>query len=52
MGADTVVWSRIAGRPITIRVDGETPVAVGEELHFHFDVARASLFDAATGIRL
>ena len=52
MGADTIVWTRIADRPITIRVDGETPVAVGQEIAFHFDVARASLFDAATGIRL
>jgi multiple sugar transport system ATP-binding protein len=52
MGAETVVWTTLAGQPITIRTDGETAVAVGETITFHFDPARASLFDAATGARL
>jgi multiple sugar transport system ATP-binding protein len=52
MGADVVIWTEFAGKPITIRTDSEAAVNVGERIAFHFDPARASIFDAATGIRL
>jgi multiple sugar transport system ATP-binding protein len=52
MGADTVLWTTLAGAPATIRVDGDTIVRTSDEIAFHFDVARASLFDAETGERL
>jgi multiple sugar transport system ATP-binding protein len=52
MGADTVLWSTLGGAPATIRVDGDNLVRSGDEIAFHFDAARASLFDAGTGERL
>jgi multiple sugar transport system ATP-binding protein len=52
MGADTVVWTTFAGQPLTIRTDGDRFVAVGEDIDFHFDPARASIFDTASGKRL
>jgi multiple sugar transport system ATP-binding protein len=52
MGADTVVWTSFAGQPLTIRTDGERVVTVGEEIAFHFDLGRASIFDTASGTRL
>jgi multiple sugar transport system ATP-binding protein len=52
MGADTVVWTEIGGKPSTIRLDGDSAVKVGDEIPFHFDPARVSLFDEATGARL
>ena len=52
MGADTVLWTDLAGKPITIRVDGDKIVNTGDDICFHFDLSRASLFDAGTGERL
>jgi multiple sugar transport system ATP-binding protein len=52
MGADTVVWTELAGAPITLRLDGDTAIKVGKAIPFHFDVARASLFSADTDERL
>jgi multiple sugar transport system ATP-binding protein len=52
MGAETIVWTSLAGHPLTLRVDGDEAVRAGETVPFHFDVSRASLFDAASGNRL
>jgi multiple sugar transport system ATP-binding protein len=52
MGADAVLWTSLAGVPITIRVDGERRITPGDRIGFHFDMARASLFDAKSGARL
>jgi multiple sugar transport system ATP-binding protein len=52
MGADTVLWTALGSAAATIRVDGDTLVRTGDAITFHFDVARASLFDAETGERL
>jgi multiple sugar transport system ATP-binding protein len=52
MGGETILWTSFAGKPMTIRVDGESPARLGDEIPFHFDVARASVFDAQTGRRL
>ncbi|MBV8566439.1 MAG: ABC transporter ATP-binding protein [Methylobacteriaceae bacterium] len=52
MGADMIVWSRIADTPVRIRVDGDSAFRNGDDIAFHFDLARASLFDAQSGERL
>ena len=52
MGAETILWTNFAGKTITIRVEGDSPVKVGDEISFSFDVARASVFDVASGDRL
>ncbi len=52
MGAETILWTELAGQPASIRVDGDSTVKVGDIVPFSFDVARASLFDAVSGERL
>ena len=52
MGAETVLWTKLAGKPAAIRVDGENTLKVGETIPFRVDPARASLFDANSGERL
>lgn len=51
-GADTIVWTEVAGQPFTIRVDAERQVRIGDTLPFSLDLTRASLFGAADGLRI
>ncbi len=52
MGAETILWTEWAGKPASIRVDGDTEAKVGDVVPLHFDVARANLFDATSGERI
>jgi multiple sugar transport system ATP-binding protein len=52
MGAETLVWTKVAGEPLSIRLDGDTQITAGQALPVAFPPDRLSLFDAATGIRL
>jgi multiple sugar transport system ATP-binding protein len=52
MGGEAVVWTEFAGKPLVIKTDGETVFTLGEAIDFYFDVARASLFDAASQDRI
>ena len=52
MGAETILWTDIGGKPASIRVAGDSSFKVGDIVPFGFDIARASLFDAASGERL
>jgi multiple sugar transport system ATP-binding protein len=52
MGGEAVLWTSLAGKPATIKVAGDSDVKVGDDLRFHFDMARASLFEGQTGQRL
>ena len=52
MGAETLVWCRLAGEPISVRLEGESAVRPGETLALGFPAERLNLFDAATGARL
>jgi len=52
MGADTLVWTTLAGQPFHYRLDGQIKVRVQDRMQIGFDPARASLFDKSTEIRL
>ncbi|TNC48327.1 ABC transporter ATP-binding protein [Rubellimicrobium rubrum] len=52
MGADTLVWATLAGKPFRIRMDGQARLAPGDRLPIGLDPAKASLFDAKTEERL
>jgi multiple sugar transport system ATP-binding protein len=52
MGADTLVWTKLAGTNFAFFVDSESRLKTGEKITIGFDPARASLFDEATGVRL
>ena len=52
MGADTLVWTTLAGAHFAFLVDSENQLRIGERITIGFDPGRASLFDEATGVRL
>jgi multiple sugar transport system ATP-binding protein len=52
MGAETLVWTSVAGQPFAIRLDGDAPVRIGDELGLRFPPERLNLFDLETGSRL
>ncbi|WP_269581321.1 ABC transporter ATP-binding protein [Roseibium sp. Sym1] len=52
LGAESILWCDIAGQQIAVLAQGKPPVAAGEPVGLTFDVARTSLFDAATGNRI
>jgi multiple sugar transport system ATP-binding protein len=52
MGADTLVWTKLAGTNFAFLVDSESRLKTGERITIGFDPGRASLFDEATGVRL
>ena len=52
MGADTLVWTKVAGHDFRLRMEGQAKVAPGDALHIGFDPIRASMFDKGTEERL
>jgi multiple sugar transport system ATP-binding protein len=52
MGADTLVWSRLAGQEFHFKVIGSCTLYVGEKIIIGFDPACASVFDMNTEQRL
>jgi multiple sugar transport system ATP-binding protein len=52
MGAETLVWCRVDGELMSVRLDGETTTRVGETMQVGFPADRLNLFDAASGARL
>jgi len=52
MGADTVIWSTWNGRSLGTRVAGDFAGRAGDTVSLDVDLAKASLFDAGTGLRL
>jgi len=52
MGAETIVWCRLAGQTLSVRVEGESAIAAGARLPVGFPIERVNLFDAKTGLRL
>jgi multiple sugar transport system ATP-binding protein len=52
MGAETLVWTKLANASFTFLVDSENRPTIGERTTIGFDPGRASLFDHASGDRL
>ena len=52
MGPETNVYTRYGETPLTIRAEGDLPVKIQDQIDYGFDVAKASLFDTASGERL
>jgi multiple sugar transport system ATP-binding protein len=51
MGADTLVWVRLGGQLMSVRVPSDRVPPANASLAITFDPARASVFAAATGLR-
>ncbi len=52
MGAETLVWCRVGDGLVSVRMEGESEVRVGETLKLGFPAGRLNIFDSATGARL
>ena len=52
MGAETIVWCRVAGQSLSVRVEGESTIRAGVRLPIAFPIERVNVFDAKTGLRL
>ena len=52
MGSDTLAWTRIAGHPVTFRVNSDVYLQPGQKLRIGFDPGRGSIFSAETTNRL
>ncbi len=53
MGADSLVWLvTTAGQQVSVRVPVERRMAAGTAVHLAVDMAKASLFDAGTELRV
>ncbi len=52
MGSDTLVWSKLSDHPFCFRIDGQSDLSVGDQVPIGFDPQRASLFDAASELRI
>jgi multiple sugar transport system ATP-binding protein len=52
MGAETLVWCRLGEGLLSVRMEGESTVQVGDTVRLGFPAKRLNLFDCATGARL
>ncbi len=52
MGADNLLWLKLDGHVISVRVNGARRFAAGTPVRLSFDMSMASLFDAATELRI
>ena len=52
IGSDILVWVRLGGAPIAVRLPAETPVAPGDRLPVLLPGRRLNVFDAQSGQRL
>jgi len=51
-GADTYVVTRASGKEVMARMRSDADVRPGSRIPFAFDLARAVVFDPASGLRL
>ncbi len=52
MGADSLVWLKAAGAQMSVRVPVEQRMAPGTTVHLKVDIAKASIFDTASELRV
>ena len=52
LGADSLLWLKLDGQSVCVRVPVEGRLPSGTEVHLGLDIAKASLFDATTEQRI
>ncbi|CAN7467421.1 ABC transporter ATP-binding protein [Pararhizobium sp. LjRoot238] len=52
MGADNLLWLKLAGQTMSVRIAGSRRYAPGKALKLSFDMSMASVFDAVTENRI
>jgi len=52
MGADTLVWTSLNSKPLSIRLEGSSEVKLNDFININFNVERVSIFDKQTEERI
>jgi multiple sugar transport system ATP-binding protein len=52
MGAETILWCRVGGQPLSVRVEGDSAIRAGAKVPLAFPIERVNVFDAKSGLRL
>ncbi len=52
MGADNLLWLKLAGQSMSVRIAGQRRYAPGTAVTLSFDMGVASIFDATSENRL
>jgi multiple sugar transport system ATP-binding protein len=52
MGADNLLWLKLAGHTISVRINGARRFSPGTSVKLQFDMSLASVFDATSELRL
>ncbi len=52
MGADTLVWSELDGKPFRVRVNGQAKIQAGDRVVVGVKASNCSIFDADSEARL
>ena len=52
MGADTLIWTSIEKKPISIRIEGNKSFELGDEIEITLNITRASIFDKISEKRI
>jgi len=52
MGSDTLIWTKLDGKPFRVRVDGQAEIKAEETIKIGFDTKQVSLFDRESEDRL
>ncbi len=52
MGSDQLAWTRLSGVPVSLRLDADSPIKIGETLHLHIPADKLNLFEAESGRRI
>ncbi|XDA99963.1 sn-glycerol-3-phosphate ABC transporter ATP-binding protein UgpC [Sulfitobacter sp. LCG007] len=51
MGSDSLVWTSLAGQPLSIRVPADKAPRRGSPVRLGFDISKASIFDKSSEMR-
>ena len=49
---DTLVWTSIEGKPISIRLEGNSNYNLNNEINISFDINKSSIFDSKSEERI
>jgi multiple sugar transport system ATP-binding protein len=52
MGSDQLAWTRLSDVPVSLRLDADSPIKIGETLHLHIPADKLNLFEAESGRRI
>lgn len=52
MGADSLLWLKLGAQSLSVRISADREIQVGTTYHLEFNIAKSSVFDKNTEVRL